>query len=510
MQKGVTPRKRDRAAYMRSYRAATKAVERDGDGLLGFQSAFVSVIERERHPVDIAVLSCPRSGGKSWLCGKLIARSLTPGDALHEPNVENILVSASRAQAAIVLDFARLAMSEDAGVRWRADGGEHLDSRARVRVISSDSRRALGLGASVRLIVADEPGAWSGGSSGRRLWDACQTSLGKRRTTLIAIGTLAPAPLTGPASWWPSFVSSGSGEGRHVSLLQADPDRWRDFAEVLRVNPVSAISSHLRRTLEREHEAALSSEMAARTFRNYRLNLPGDPVDTQPLVTSSEWQRVCARPVPECEGAPIIGVDLGGSRSWSAACAVWPSGRVESWALAPGVPSLSEQEREDQVSEGAYVALARSGGLAVDEGHAVPDVELLLSRIWELEPTVLVSDPYRAAELHQVVAGRVRIVERARGGGESTSNVQALRARLLDTAAGVTESSRALLGASFAQTSLVIEATGNTRITKSRGKRSRDDAAAALLLAAGELARRPAPVELRGAVISKSGVVTWI
>ena len=34
MLEGVTPRKRDRAAYMRSYRAATKAVERDGDGLL--------------------------------------------------------------------------------------------------------------------------------------------------------------------------------------------------------------------------------------------------------------------------------------------------------------------------------------------------------------------------------------------------------------------------------------------------------------------------------------------
>ena len=79
----------------------------------------------------------------------------------------------------------------------------------------------------------------------------------------------------------------------------------------------------------------------------------------------------------------------------------------------------------------------------MDEARAVPDIGLLLSRIWEWEPTVLVSDPYRAAELHQVVAGRVRIVERARGGGESTSNVQALRARLLDTAAGVSEASRA-------------------------------------------------------------------
>ena len=177
-------------------------------------------------------------------------------------------------------------------------------------------------------------------------------------------------------------MASGSGDGRHVSLLQADHEKWRDFDEVLRVNPVSAINPHLRRTLEREHEAALSSERAARTFRQYRLNIPGEPVDTQPLITAAEWARVCARPVPACEGGrPTIGVDLGGSRSWSAACACWPSGRVESWALAPGVPSLSEQEHEDQVSEGAYVELVRSGGLAVDDARAVPDIGLLLSRM---------------------------------------------------------------------------------------------------------------------------------
>ena len=32
----------------------------------------------------------------------------------------------------------------------------------------------------------------------------------------------------------------------------------------------------------------------------------------------------------------------------------------------------------------------------------------------------------------------------------------------------------------------------------------------ALLLAAGEQARRPAPVELRGAVIDRQGNVTWL
>ena len=368
MREGVTPiRKRNRTAYMRAYRAR-QVVERDGDGLLPFQSAFVAAVCRKEHPVSIAALSTPRGNGKSWLAGALVARSLTPGDPLHENGVENVLVAASRAQAGIVLDFTRNLLADEVGYKWRVDGVEHLASRARVKVISSDSRRAMGLGANVRLAVCDEPGSWAP-QSGRRLWDAVCTGLGKRKMTIIAIGTLAPAPLTGPASWWPSFVIEGNGDGHHVSLLQADAKKWKDFDEVLRVNPVAAINPHLKRTLEREHKVALSSERAARTFRQFRLNIPGEPVDTQPLITAAEWQRVCAREVPDCEGAPIVGVDLGGSRSWSAAAAIWPSGRVESWALAPGIPSLDDQEREDQTHQGSYAELVRSGGLAVSSSE---------------------------------------------------------------------------------------------------------------------------------------------
>ena len=102
------------------------------------------------------------------------------------------------------------------------------------------------------------------------------------------------------------------------------------------------------------------------------------------------------------------------------------------------------------------------------------------------------------------------MVERARSGGEATSNIQSLRALLLDTRAGVTEPSRALLAAAWAQTNLVISNDGLTKVTKLDQRRSRDDAGQALLLAAGEQARRPAPVELRGAVISREGKVTWL
>ena len=205
-----------------------------------------------------------------------------------------------------------------------------------------------------------------------------------------------------------------------------------------------------------------------------------------------------------------MGLDLGGTRSWSAAAAIFPSGRIEAWALAPGVPSLADQEREDHQHEGTYSELVKSEGLAVDVGRAVPGISRLLSRIWAWEPRALICDNYRASELHQAVGGRVRIIERARSGGEATSNIQSLRALLLDTEAGVSESSRALLGAAWAQTNLIIGPDGLARVTKIDERRSRDDAGISLLLAAGEKARRPAQVKLRGAVISRQGKVTWL
>ena len=187
---------KSRAVYQRDNRAKNAALLADG-GLLPFQSAFVAAITRQNRPPSIAALSCPRGNGKSWLAGKLIARSVTPGDPLFEPATENIVVSGSRRQAGIVLAFTRSALGESADYSWSADAVTHLESRARVQIVSSDAKRALGLGAHVRLIICDEPAAWAP-TAGRRLWDAMQTSLGKRRTTIIAIGTLAPAPLTGP------------------------------------------------------------------------------------------------------------------------------------------------------------------------------------------------------------------------------------------------------------------------------------------------------------------------
>ena len=118
---------RERAAYFREYRIRRAAI-RDEGGLLPFQAAFATAISRKENPVDIAALSVPRGNGKSWLCGAMVARSLTPGDLLFEPAVENVLVAASRAQAGIVLEFARAALGESGAYLFRVDGAIHIET----------------------------------------------------------------------------------------------------------------------------------------------------------------------------------------------------------------------------------------------------------------------------------------------------------------------------------------------------------------------------------------------
>ena len=99
-------------------------------GLLPFQKRFVDALTRKQGAPEIGILCSPRAQGKSWLCGRLIGRSLTPGDDLHESSVENVLVASSRSQASITLEFARQACADVPGIRWSNDGAIHVETRA--------------------------------------------------------------------------------------------------------------------------------------------------------------------------------------------------------------------------------------------------------------------------------------------------------------------------------------------------------------------------------------------
>ena len=314
----------------------------------------------------------PRGNGKSWLVGHLISRIMDPDDELFVPGSESVLCAASIEQARIVFKFARQLIEERGGQHRFLDSATrvaitHAPSKTRLRVIGSNGKTAMGL-VGCPWAICDEPGAWET-NGGALLNDAIETAKGKPGSPMRAvyIGTLSPSV----AGWWHDLIAGGSRKSTYVQSLRGDPKKWDQWSTIRQCNPLTAISPEFRKKLLEERDEAKRDTRLKARFLSYRLNIPtGD--ETTMLLSTEDWERSNARPVAPRSGRPIVGVDLGGGRAWSAAVALWRSGRVEAIAVAPGIPSLDEQEKRDRVPRGLYRKLAQqSGALVVAEGLRV-------------------------------------------------------------------------------------------------------------------------------------------
>ena len=251
------------------------------------------------------------------------------------------------------------------------------------------------------------------------------------------------------------------------------------------------ISAQFRRTLLEERDKARRDPRLKARFCSYRLNVPSQD-ESSTLLTVDDWQAVLKRPVPDANGKPVVGIDLGGGRSWSAACGLWRSGRVEAVAVAPGIPSLADQERRDRVPSGTYQRLRDSGALYVADGLRVPKPKQLVSLIaskWG-KPAVLVCDRFRLGELKDAANG-YPVSPRISRWSESSFDIRALRKQAADGDLSVEARSRGLLSESLAVSVVKSDDSGNFRMVKDSDHCSRDDVAAALVLAAGAAERAP-------------------
>ena len=288
------------------------------------------------------------------------------------------------------------------------------------------------------------------------------------------------------------MIEAGSHGSTFVQALQGDKQKWDQWAEIRRCNPLVEISDEFRaKLLEERDEARADSRLKAR-FLSYRLNVPTGDESTM-LLTVDDWERICSRPTGPRDGLPIVGIDLGGGRAWSSAVAIFPSGRIEAIAYAPGKPSLEDQEKRDRVPAGTYRALHELGALRIAEGlHVQPPAQLwdAIVESWG-SPELMIADRARFYELRDCIGVSAPLVPRTTRWFSAADDVRALRKLALDGPLSCDENSRALLGASLASAMVKNDDQGSTRLVK-RGtnNEARDDVAAALLLASGEFKRR--------------------
>ena len=458
--------------------------ERRNLKLPGFHKSFIRAAFAP--DIQIAALSVPRGSAKTFLAAQLAAQAITPGSPTYIHGREVLAVSASFEQSRVLMQFVKEALQYRDGEFRFLDSGQrlqttHKSTGTKLRVLSSSGKRAMGL-ANFSTIFADEPAAWEA-RGGALMFDALRTSLGKQDgQRLILIGTRAPAE---PDGWWPQLLDAGSGPGKHVTVRTApDAEPWDAWQTIRRVNPLVSHSQSLRETILRERDEARKNDRARAAFEAYRLNRQVD-VREEILVSVAAWKRAEERQVPDRWGQPIAGLDVGGERSWSAACLLFENGRAEALALVPGVPDLAERERQDAMPRGLYQRLTDHGRLLVDEGRRMARIELLLDEVLAADPAVIICDRFLLGAVHDVVAGQCPVVERRVRWSEASDDIAAFRRMVLDGPLAVEQSSRALLRVSMSGAACRSDDQGSCRLLKRKGKRSRDDVAQAAVLAAG-------------------------
>ena len=271
-------------------------------------------------------------------------------------------------------------------------------------------------------------------------------------------------------------------------MLQGERSTWDKWATIRKVNPLMATFPESRaKLLEERDEGRQDSRLRAR-FLSYRLNVPSAD-ESIVLLTVDDWERQAQRETPPDDGQPIVGVDLGSGRAWSAAVAVWRSGRVEALASGPGIPSLATQEKRDRVPAQTYSKLVAEGRLSVSEGLRVqPPSDLWAAVVshWG-HPVKVVADRFRVPELMDAIQGESVLEPRITRWSESSADIRALRKLISDGPLVVEERSRGLLSASLAVATVPGTTTRGTSDYRNdhRTHQARDDVAQALVLAAG-------------------------
>ena len=437
--------------------------------------------------IDTSALSLPRGNGKSFLAAYILQRCLTPGDDLFEAGAEYLLGAASLEQARNVFRPLRAELEPTGAYRFIDSitrlGVTHVESNTKLRVMSSNAKSAFGI-VGTPVCVLDEPGAWEV-NGGELMHDALKTAQGKpeSRLRLIFVGTLAPSV----SGWWHDLIDGGSNRSTFVQVLQGERATWDKWATIRRANPLMSTFPESRaKLLEERDEGRQDSRLRAR-FLSYRLNVPSAD-ESVTLLTVEDWERQAQRETPPADGPPIVGIDLGGGRAWSAAVGVWQSGRVEALASAPGIPTLSAQEKRDRVPAQTYSKLLAEGRLVVSEGLRVqPPSDLWATVVshWG-QPVKVVADRFRIPELMDAIQGDCVLEPRITRWSESSADIRALRKMIKDGPMVVDEGSRALVSASLAAATVKNDDAGSVRLVK-RGHNNtgRDDVAAALTLAAG-------------------------
>ncbi|MCC5966505.1 MAG: terminase [Natronohydrobacter sp.] len=446
-----------------------------------------------------AILSIGRGNGKSAITAGLALGGLL-GIWDRQPRREIIAAARTRDQGRIIWDFvsgfaaslpidlrARLIYrrAPRLEIEFEGDGGGHV-----LRVIASDGKSALG--GAPTMAILDERGHWPL-DRGDELEHALLSGLGKRAGRAFLISTSASDD-THPFSRWidEPLPNSYVQEHRPSPGLPAD-----DRESLLIANPgaIHGIGADLDWLEAQAQRAIARGGSSLTTFRLYNRNERVSGESRDMLLTVDEWLACETDSLPPRSGAVVIGIDLGGSASMTAAAFYWPdTGRLECLGTFPSMPSLLDRGQADGVAR-RYEEMQERGELTTLGDKTVPVAPWLVKVMEHVageSVQCLIADRYKSAELSEAIqrAGiRVPVIWRSTVWKDSNEDCERFRRAAYD--GKVKAQPSLLLRSAFADAVTKRDDSNNIKLTKARSM-GRIDPVQASVIAVAEGERRSA------------------
>lgn len=446
----------------------------------------------------VAVLSIGRGNAKTALSAGIALGSLM-GEWDKQPKREILFAARNRDQAKTAFNFLvgfieslpkakrerfTIRRGSRLEVEYRANGG------GLARCIAADGRSILG--GAPTLAILDERAAWER-EKGDTLENAILSGLGKRNGKALIISTSAPDDAN-TFSRWMDEPPPGTYVQEHRPQFGLPAD---DAESLLVANPGASegIGASLEWLQAQARRAIARGGSALSSFRNLNRNERVSTEDRSVLITVDEWLTAEVKPdeMPPREGPCILGVDLGGSRSMSAAALYWPqTGRLEAVGTFPAYPSLADRGASDGVG-GRYVEMNDRNELTVLGENTVPPGPWLMEVAKLAEGSAIsciVGDRFRHAEFVEAMQKanlRVPFIWRGFGWKDGSEDIERFRRALFDGQVKTLPS--LLLRSAFSDAITLIDPAGNHKLAKARSL-GRIDAAAAAVLAVAEGARQ--------------------
>lgn len=476
--------------------------------LAPFQRQFVDGAMADG--VSVAALSIGRGNAKSALSAGIGLGSLLGRLGDKQPKREIVIGARTRDQGRIcwnfVDGFARSLPSTTRKalifrraprleIEFEGDGGGHV-----LKVIPADGKSALG--GAPTLAILDERGHWQA-DKGDALEHALLSGLGKRGGRALIISTSAPDDAHPFSRWLDEDVAGVyRQEHRPAPGLPAD-----DLESLIVANPgaVAGIGASLEWLQAQARRAIARGGSTLTSFRllNRNERVSGETRDL--LLTVDEWLRCESADVPPRTGPVVVGIDLGGSASMSAAAFYWQTGRLEVVGTFPARPSLLDRGQADGVGD-RYTQMNQRGELSTLGDQTVPVAAWLTEIMKHVEGqpiAALTMDRYKQSELGEAIdkAGiRAPLVWRGQGFRDGGEDCERFRRACYD--GRVRSKPSLLLRSAFADAVCLRDPANNLKLAKARSN-GRIDPAAASVLAVAEGARQ------QGRALKKPRAMVW-